>query len=55
MSNIYSVYDEEIDDSNFCKYCYHYLKHDKFFGYCRLHEQQCKRDETCNKWRSKFA
>ena len=52
MGRIFSNY--EIDENVVhCKDCLHYLKHDKYFGYCRHHEQQCKWDDTCSDVRCK--
>ena len=41
-------------DVEYCKFCRNYVRHDKFFGFCRLHNRQCKFDETCESVNPKF-
>ena len=37
-----------------CKFCRSYLRHDRNFGNCKLHEKQVKADETCTKGVNKY-
>ena len=43
------------DDIVHCKFCRSYHRHDKYFGFCRLHNRQCKFDETCNQGVNKYG
>jgi len=33
----------------YCRNCKHCWRHDKYFGYCKLNEEQVKLDEYCRK------
>lgn len=49
-------YDNTLEeDVVYCKRCKHQLKHDRWFGYCKLHKQQVKFNETCSQGVSRYG